>query len=210
MDIAIQPKRYKHSEETKGKIRAARLGKRLSKETIEKVRQAKLGKPTPLRGRTYEEIYGDNWKEIKRRRFSNPYFQRQDESATCFRCGKIWICRAKENKRSPNRRFCNWLCYFLTIYRGGNEKKWEIRQRRDRIRLLNGGCHSLMDWENLKVRYNYRCPCCKKFEPEIRLTEDHIIPFSKGGSDNIENIQPLCRSCNSKKFTKILKYEYSL
>jgi len=97
------------------------------------------------------------------------------------------------------------------LWKGGISLKKEYapfmaRQRQIR-KLGNGGSHSLGEWNTLKAQYNFTCPSCRKREPEIRLSQDHIIPLSKGGSDNIENIQPLCRLCNSKKNTKIIKYE---
>lgn len=79
------------------------------------------------------------------------------------------------------------------------------RNRRNR-KFNASGYHTFGEWENLKAQYNWTCPACKKIEPDIKLTEDHIIPLSVGGSDNIENIQPLCKSCNCRKHAKIIKY----
>ncbi|MGV8131884.1 MAG: HNH endonuclease [Candidatus Pacearchaeota archaeon] len=39
---------------------------------------------------------------------------------------------------------------------------------------------------------------------EIMMTIDHIIPKSKGGSNDMENLQPMCSNCNEKKGDRIL------
>lgn len=105
-------------------------------------------------------------------------------------------------------------------WKGGFDRKEYMKQYRienaERIRYLNlrrvalkhkaDGFHIYEEWLELKKQHGFTCLSCGKKEPDIKLTEDHIIPLSKGGSDDIENIQPLCRSCNSKKHTKIIKY----
>lgn len=45
-----------------------------------------------------------------------------------------------------------------------------------------------------------RCVECGSKE---RLEYDHIIPFSRGGSNTARNIQLLCEKCNRKKHDKI-------
>ncbi|MBL7052075.1 MAG: HNH endonuclease [Nanoarchaeota archaeon] len=88
-----------------------------------------------------------------------------------------------------------------------NIKRVLFLNARRRARKINAeGSHTFGEWELLKKQYGYRCPCCRKSEPEIKLTEDHIVPLIRGGSDYIENIQPLCGSCNCKKHTKIIKF----
>ena len=50
--------------------------------------------------------------------------------------------------------------------------------RTARLRLA-GGSHTTEEWQILQAQYNWTCPACKKQEPSIRLTKDHIIPVSK-------------------------------
>jgi 5-methylcytosine-specific restriction endonuclease McrA len=36
------------------------------------------------------------------------------------------------------------------------------------------------------------------------MTIDHIYPKSKGGTNDLNNLQPMCQTCNSKKSDKLL------
>jgi hypothetical protein len=44
---------------------------------------------------------------------------------------------------------------------------------------------------------------CVECGSKESLEYDHIIPFSKGGSDSVRNIQLLCENCNREKSNKI-------
>lgn len=58
-----------------------------------------------------------------------------------------------------------------------------------------------MQWENIKELRGHLCAYCGLQKP---LTQDHVIPVSKGGEHTAANIVPACRSCNSKKGNRIL------
>lgn len=80
------------------------------------------------------------------------------------------------------------------------EKRAAIRARR-RARLLGAeGSHTAQEWRDKCAEYGGLCAYCG--EPK-KLTRDHVVPISKGGTDHIANIVPACASCNSKKRTKL-------
>ena len=117
---------------------------------------------------------------------------------------------SKEQKKKQSERMkgrigkdaMNWKGGISTVK--GYHSFYGERHRARKMGAL--GCHTSHELKEMKPEYGFTCPCCKKSEPDIQLTEDHIIPLSQGGSDFIENIQPLCRSCNGKKYTKTIKF----
>jgi 5-methylcytosine-specific restriction endonuclease McrA len=44
---------------------------------------------------------------------------------------------------------------------------------------------------------------CRKCGATNRLEIDHIIPIARGGTNEPDNLQVLCRHCNAKKWAKI-------
>lgn len=62
-------------------------------------------------------------------------------------------------------------------------------------------------WLKVKAYFNHKCLACGMEEDyENRLSLDHIVPVSKGGSSHYTNLQPLCLLCNQQKNDKDTDY----
>ncbi len=96
------------------------------------------------------------------------------------------------------------------FWKGGLQADIEHQRNRRRVRKAERralGPLTVAEWNDLKAQYRNTCPACLRSEPQIRLTLDHIIPIMLGGTNARDNLQPLCGSCNSKKATKIIRYD---
>lgn len=71
-------------------------------------------------------------------------------------------------------------------------KNRRIREKEARLK----GTHTKQEWDDMVSFFKNTCAICFK---RGNVTKDHIIPIYHGGSDSIENLQPLCKSCNSGK-----------
>jgi hypothetical protein len=138
---------------------------------------------------------------------------------------KNYICRPCKRERDRNyqhpdpdqRRAQALACYYrhhekyrarharnLKKYRAKYPERHRHLNNQRRVRKLNnGGSFTLQEWLDLCVRYQHKCLCCKQ---EKVLSIDHVLPLSKGGRNDIANIQPLCIRCNSSKGAKTIDY----
>lgn len=76
--------------------------------------------------------------------------------------------------------------------------------KRRSAKLSSSKAFTGQEFKNLCKKYANRCLCCGR--SDVPLTADHVIPLSLSGSNSIENIQPLCQSCNSRKAIKTIDY----
>lgn len=87
----------------------------------------------------------------------------------------------------------------LGIY-GNKLKKINTQLRAIRVQAARAkGTHTKEEWERLKAEFDYSCVICGLFFGDDRITKDHIKPLYQGGSDALDNIQPVCFSCNCAK-----------
>ena len=48
-------------------------------------------------------------------------------------------------------------------------------------------------------RDRFQCRSCGKTKLDTELNIDHIVALARGGSNDISNLQTLCRDCNQQK-----------
>lgn len=125
--------------------------------------------------------------------------------------GKGKYCSKKCYSESMRKKFRDSRIIINRRYRKKNPEKCKIWKQNRRVKILNyGGSFTEKEWRELCKRFNNKCAICNKVK---KLTIDHKIPVSKWRKytsrhdidykyGDIQNIQPLCRGCNSRKSNK--------
>lgn len=88
----------------------------------------------------------------------------------------------------------------LKVWKAENPERVNHNNRLREIRKNGAAVSDLttQQWQAIKAMFDHRCVYCGK-QP-VRLTQDHIVPLSKGGNHTVSNVVPACKPCNSKKW----------
>jgi 5-methylcytosine-specific restriction endonuclease McrA len=129
---------------------------------------------------------------------------------------KRWAAENEECVSASKRSYCEREREEVLA----RSKKWaednpeKVRQaktnnlrKRRAARHASRGNFTVEEIKLLCESYGNKCLACG--DTEAVLEADHVVPLTKGGSDEISNIQPLCGSCNRKKFVNIIDYRSS-
>jgi len=129
------------------------------------------------------------------------------ERERCEKYRKSHMEKAREIANRTRERHPERKKFWDRRYYENNKEKFKIGRhiRRARIRGC-GGIIKAQEWKELCEKYGNVCinPNCP--DPSRPVTLDHVVPIFLGGANTIENAQPLCRSCNSRKNIKIIDY----
>ena len=104
-----------------------------------------------------------------------------------------------ESHSQTDRRVRELRDWFrLPAVRTGGVHVYQLQGRADAIQGGRSGISPKVRGEVLSAK---RCAQCGKTptEDHVKLEVDHKIPRSWGGTDDIENLQPLCTQCNHDK-----------
>jgi len=141
--------------------------------------------------RAYNKRYYEEHREYFTRHNKNYYAShREEEKARSTIYQKTRPDKTREiNLRAQAR------------YRQTPQGRWSKKVYAYRKRNVSVGRIDKDAWHRKVGRFGGRCATCGSAGT---ITIDHIVPLSAGGTNKIENLQPLCKSCNSAKGSRSL------
>lgn len=198
---------YKRGYRNKNRDRLnarARAWRRLNSDRIKEQRKSLYEKHADKNKQYSRDYYWEN-KEVvlekqredywrhpeKHRAHARKYYQKHRDGM---------LARATEYRQKHRDR----ILTSLRLYRQINRDLYARLRSLRRARQLGAeGSFTRQEWRDLCDQYGNRCLACGA---EGRMTPDHIVPLSRGGTNWISNIQPLCLLCNMRKHTKTVDY----
>lgn len=203
---SLSPEEKARQYEVRRKWAENQSPERKAKDT-ERIREyARIRRSTPEGAQAFAEAsrrYRENNPEISKERYRRHNQKRyaipenrkkKNEADARYRAG--WTL---EKKTEDRIRHLEWR-------RANPDRHNANNQRRRAAKKGNGGSYTAEEWNDLKAMFGNRCLRCGESESRVQITVDHVIPVTKGGSNAIENLQPLCYSCNASKQDRIIDY----
>ena len=117
--------------------------------------------------------------------FSNP-------ETSCRLCFRKLV--PTDSSRKPSKNFPE-ICHGCSM---AEASRIRYNNRHKRNRRKPTGKIALQGWLSLLHLHAWRCYLCGA-RGRYRLSIDHIESLSDGGTNTIENVQPLCLKCHAKK-----------
>lgn len=122
----------------------------------------------------------------------------------CDLCGKK-ICESDPHFIIKDRHFC-YDCFHKLIkewldFNIGGIAPYYLASLLEKYKRRRQTLSKKLRTEIFR-KHKATCPICGEKNP-TKLSIDHIIPYSKGGTDDPKNLRILCKSCNSKKGVKL-------
>lgn len=197
-------KRYHENEEAR--LKNKEYCKKYREEHLEELKE---------KGKIYVKNRKDNFSEEELKAFN----ERQAEASRLYRerggdavkemCRQSWSNYYKENRQEMISRVSEYRANNQEAVREYRRKyakenpevvRTYARTRRARKAKV-GGTHTPSDINNLRVLQKDKCALCLTSIKKHRHV-DHIVPISRGGSNDKHNLQLLCAPCNQRKHAK--------
>jgi 5-methylcytosine-specific restriction protein A len=80
-----------------------------------------------------------------------------------------------------------------------DHKALHEQELKDSIRGGYSGKPYGSKWDKLSRKLRHDEPVCRMCKIRASRTVDHIVPKSRGGTDDRNNLQPLCLPCTAEK-----------
>ena len=177
------------SQFTKNKLKKDGFGSYCLKCNSEKSRQhrADHAEKKSESNRRWQKNNPDKVRELRRKwQAANPDKVRE--------ANRKWHLANPETQRKSTRKW---------ITKHPEKNREQVNNYRAR-KVASGGKITAKEWKDLCDEYGNMCLRCKR--TDVKLTLDHVKPLKLGGSNTIDNAQPLCKLCNSIKQARHIDY----
>lgn len=122
---------------------------------------------------TKKKYHKNDWQKKK----NNPQYLKQH---------KEWLYKNSEYVKKKAKEYREKNKILLLISRSNQKSKQKGYY----------GVISMKEWEFVLLMTRYMCIAC---EDNTADSIDHVLPLSRGGTNTVNNIQPMCLKCNLKK-----------